>query len=233
MAMTAQEMISFFHDQAQGAKQGLDAAIGSSNYYLAAVNVGEEFKCCVMKGLIGWRTGLASPALPLKEALQRISHALVLIKRLSTTDCTKDVPVEKASIVSFLVDEKSATFGTTELSSDRLLDAVLGKGLRGNWDESRWREGLEQLRKTKGAALAVETYSTYDRLLHGEEADRGRLVDVAIGLFEKRGKDSFYRGGDQTEGGGPDNATTVDYRLAAVMKKIGYAGDNIHHWRWS
>jgi hypothetical protein len=113
------------------------------------------------------------------------------------------------------------------------LDAVLGRGLQNKLDEVAWTAGLDQLRQVKGSSLAVESYMTYHRLLRssekcGVQADIGK----AISLFEKRKNNSFYGGGEQTEGGGNDNGITVDYRLAAIMKKIGYKGNSVHLWQW-
>jgi hypothetical protein len=233
MAMTPKEMIGFFEQQGTLFSKGVGGAAESRNYHLAALNLGQVFKASVMQGLIGWRCRSASPVKPFKDAVHQIDDGMKLLKTLAEADCTKDVPSEKAGLVSFLVDVPSPSFTITELTSDRLLDAVLSNGLRGTWNNSAWNTGLEQLRKNKRAALAVESYSTYNQLLHADKAESAGLVELATKLFEKRAKDGFFSGGDQTEGGGPDNATTVDYRLAAVMKKVGHADENLHRWQWS
>src|SRR5262249_23035179 len=131
-----------------------------------------------------------------------------------------------------LVDVASPNVDLRELTSDCLLDAVLGNGLRDGWDDSAWNIGMGQLRKNKRAALAVETYSAYDRRLHCDIAVAAEQADIAAKRFEKRAANGFYSGGDPSAGGGPDNAISVDYRLAAVMKRVGYAGENLHQWRW-
>ena len=39
-------------------------------------------------------------------------------------------------------------------------------------------------------------------------------------LYNKRKSDSFFSGGEQTEGGGEDNQYVDDYRLQAIIEKI-------------
>jgi len=51
-------------------------------------------------------------------------------------------------------------------------------------------------------------------------------------LFLKRKKNPYYSGGELTEGGGPSNDVTVDYRLGAILKFKSFKGESIHLWRW-
>ena len=102
--------------------------------------------------------------------------------------------------------------------------------LRGDWNESAWTGALGELRNTKGSSLAVETYSLYCQLLLGPPSDFKRLIDLGASLFDRRANDAYFRGGDQTDGGGPGNAFTVDYRLAAIIKKIGGSHETRHQW---
>jgi hypothetical protein len=234
MAMTPEVMTSFFALQADGAASALESALETGNYYLATLNIGEEFKCRLMQGLITWRISSGSPVVAIKAAVSRVYDGIELTTRFNMGDVTKDLPMEKASIVGFLVDLPSPVFSTSNLVSERLLDAVLARGLRDSWDDVAWYNGIEQLQKRKGAALAVETYSTYRQLICDPSQDQSKhLIDLAGRLFQKRAKDPFFTGGDQTEGGGADNAVTVDYRLAAIMKRNGQRGGNMHDWRWS
>lgn len=233
MAMTPSEMIEFFQEQAAGWSQGLRMAVGKANYHHAAGCLRQIFKDHLMQGLITWRIGCGSPVEPLKSAVNLLREGVETLESMKEANPARDLPLDSASIISFLVDIPSPSFRISEMTADRLLDAVLGNGLRGDWNEMAWNNGLEQLRKNKRAALAAETYLTYGRLLHSDGADASGLVDRATRLFVKRAKDGYFSGGDQTEGGGPDNTTTVDYRLAAVMKKIGYLGENLHRWRWT
>ena len=95
-----------------------------------------------------------------------------------------------------------------------------------------WAEGLRQLKAEGRCALSIETYSTYYHLLRSGGDGVEELVQRATQLFDMRKDDEFFMGGPETEGGDLDNLVTVDYRLAAILKKIRYAGENVHRWRW-
>jgi hypothetical protein len=233
MAKTPQQRIANHVQHVERSIRGLQVAVASRNYDLACYNIRQAFKAHLMHGLIAWRTGIESPVVPLQQAVKNVAQGIEILHALDARDCTQDLPVDSASIVSFLVDAPPPTVTLSELDSDRLLGAVLGNGLRGTWDAAAREKGLQELRKMKRTRLSVETYLTYGRLLRCADDEADSLVKQAVELFEKRARDSFFSGGDQTEGGGPDNAFTDDYRLAAVMKKIGYSQDNEHLWRWS
>lgn len=189
-----------------------------------------------MQGLVGWRCGLSSPVPLFREGIARLRHGVWVycaMVRGKGRDVIKRFPLERASFLEFLISDKPFAFAVTDLVADRLLDALLGRGLRGAWDDAQWAAGLDQLRKVQGSTLAVESYTTYCRLLRPSrdsdlEADAAR----AVSLFEQRKRNHFLGGGDQTEGEGNDNAVTVDYRLAAILKKVGLRSASVHSWRW-
>jgi hypothetical protein len=112
------------------------------------------------------------------------------------------------------------------------MDGVMGAALRRGWDQGTWDAAMAVLRRSKRAALACDTYALYQRLLQANANEVDSLVRQAEVLFRKRARNGFYGGGPQTQGGGPDNDFTVDYRLAAILKKLGYTGETIHLWRW-
>ncbi|WP_395745498.1 hypothetical protein [Prosthecobacter sp.] len=226
-------MIDFFAQQCALFSKGVDGAVKSKNYYLATLNIGQAFNASVMQGLIGWRCGLMSPVESFKKAVRQLSEGVRTIESFSENNCSKDLPIEKAVVISFLVDLPLPTLRINDLRSDRLLDAVLGNGLCRDWDESAWNTGLAQLKQNKRATLAVKTYTAYNHLRKNEGEDLNELIEHAESFFQNRAKDAFFSGGDETDGGGPDNDITIDYRLAAIMKKIGYNGGSAHRWQWS
>jgi hypothetical protein len=234
MAMTPSEMIEFHGERVVSLKQnGLEPALQRGDYHQVAVSVRQIFQNFLMQGLIGWRCELLSPVEPFRQAVQSVREGAAALSNLSDeANPTRDLPLDSASIVAVLVDQPPIPFDVSALIPERLLEGLLANALHGNWDEAAWNKGLEKLRKNKRAALAVETYATYAQLLHADEAATAKLVEHATQLFKKRAKNSYYSGSYESEGGGPDNEFTVDYRLAAVMKKIGYRGENLHRWRW-
>ena len=112
-----------------------------------------------------------------------------------------------------------------------MLDAVLGQWLFEDWNASLWEAGMVQMHK-ESSELAVSAYAFYRQVSQASNQDFTKLEVMADELFRRRKKDSFFAGGVQTSGGGPDNDFTVDYRFAALSKRIGHAGNSIHAWRW-
>ena len=232
MPLSVEQMITFFGEQAGGALAGLQIAVDQADRSLATLNIGQRFKCHLMQGLIQWRHETASPVTALRAAVQSIYEGFDVLKSMPPSDLKDDLPTECASLVAYLVDLPAPPIDVAALDSDRLLVAALAEGMQGGINETLWNKGLGKLQKNKRAALAIETFTTYAKLIITPPQEADDLVRYASELFKKRARDSFYAGGDQTSGGGPDNAHTLDYFLAAVLKKIGYSGDNIHLWRW-
>ena len=233
MSMTANEMIVFFGEQAEGSRDGMTAAGASSNYYIAAMNCSEALKCRLMQGLISWRTA-SDPTEFFERAVQGFSDDWKMLMSIGgDTASLSDVPAERVAFVSCLIgrQELPVAIDTDGLESDRLLDAVLGKWLFGSWDDSLWQRGIEQLQQS-GSNLALDTYSLYRDMVQASSADLSTLMKNGESLFDRRRSDKFFSGGDQTEGGGDDNKFTVDYRLASLAKRLGYTGGGRHAWLW-
>ena len=93
---------------------------------------------------------------------------------------------------------------------------------------------IAKLLKSKRTLLAGETYRNYFALLNSgsDHAKGNALIMIGEGLFERRKKDSYFSGSDQTEGGGQENQLVVDYRLAAAIKQAGVHSNSPHAWIW-
>lgn len=235
MVKSPEQILGNYCQHAERSKLGFDSAKIASNADLAAFNLGQGLKAYLMQGLIGWRCGITSPVGPFREALTFVRQGFSTWQTMKGRSAARalHLPLEKATFVAFLVNETAITFDFHDLVAERLLDANLAHGLHDEWDEESWANGVEQLRQTRGSTLAVETYTTYYRLLrYSHTGDVKVNVERAVLLFEKRKSNSFYSGGEQTDGGGDYNAITVDYRLATIMKKVRYKSDSIHSWRW-
>jgi|ERR1051325_6024580 hypothetical protein len=231
MAMTASEMIDFFRQQAELFSSGVELMANDHNAPMVAVNVAEVFKASLVQGLIAWRFGIGSPIEPLRRATATAARGQKLLQGMDPSQAGL-VPIEQSLFLSYLLSEQALTIDSQGLASDRLLDVVLGRSLQGGWDDANWEIGLGQLRKNKRTKLSHESYLAYQHLIHANPNEVPALVAQSSALFGMRKKDAFYKGGPQSEGGGPDNDFTVDYRLAAIMKKIGFRGDSIHSWKW-
>ncbi len=221
--------LEIFEQQSERSRKGLDTAIASSNYQLAAFNCRQGVKARLMLGLVQWRGG-NDPRAALsdcvsfhKEAIQAMAY--VGANNFKPTDSS----IERVGFIAYLADCEWSMVELTDFKSDRLLDAVMSNSLFGPVDAASWENGMELLRQ-HGSPLAIETYQSY-LALRNSPADL--IVHSKLeGLFFKRRNDSFFSGGDQTEGGGLDNDFVVDYRLAALAKHVGLKPDSIHSWRW-
>lgn len=224
MALTSEEMIEFFSQQAGLAMRGLQHAQDTDNAALARLNCRQGVKCFMMSGLLQWRLGL-NPTHAFLKAIDFQKQASKIDKSLS--DCA----VERIGFLCFLVDKDCQDLELDKATGDLLLDRLLCNGFRDEINGSAWNDGMRVLRE-HGSRLAFETYETYKRFLDASDEELAGIFDQLVQLFKKRKRDAFYSGSDQTEGGGPDNDHTVDYRLAALAKKRGLQVGSVHCWKW-
>lgn len=233
MAMTPSEMVTFFGEQANRTRSGMAAALSSKHYQLAAINCRQAFKCRLMKGLIEWRMGI-DPSGSLSEVVEGFADDWETVATVGGVDAkSADTPAERVAFLAYLIGKPSCIDVSEDgLKSDRLLDLVFGNWLFDSWNGELWGKGIEQLRLT-GSGLAVRTYELYKAVVDATKSDLSALSHEGESLFAQRRSDSFFSGGDQTEGGREDNNVTIDYRLAAVLKRAGYDDPGeLHVWKW-
>lgn len=230
--MHSTEAMDFFKKQMSRAQNGLAVGQSSGNYQLFALNTRQLFKTQLMQGLIAWRQGAEAAQLIASAVGKLEANADVLAGMPGIELSSIDLPFEKAAIVSFLLDRPTRLSSplVDVIAPDRRLDATMVSELAGGSPGDGAHSELVSLAKISD--LAARSYETYFELLgpsvEGHSVDE--MVREAEINFKSRISDSFYSGGDQTEGGSQDNGLVVDYRLAAVLKKIGYEGDTIHRW---
>jgi len=232
--MNTAEAIEFFSNQAGRAERGILVAQSTRNYQLFALNSGQLFKSQLMCALSSWRQGEDARQL-MTLAVENLGRNAQALSELDVTgNSLLGLPLERAQIVSFLIDTPGwrESCGHEFTSADKKLDAALASLLI----SSRTSVDVEyELRELfKASALAADSYRLYFEILSLEPTGHevSSAIEKAERNFECRARDPFYSGGDQTEGGGADNSLVLDYRLAAVLKKIQYVGPSIHRWSW-
>ncbi len=232
--MTPSEMIAFFGERSKQAQRGMAVALSSKNYHLAAFNCRQGFKCRLMKALIQWRMGI-DPSDSLSNVVQGLSDDWAMVAEIGGDDAKlSDIPSELAAFPAYLIGKPCSIGGTCDgLEGDRLLDVVMGDWLRADsWNDQWWDQGMNQLRRI-GSDLAVRTHDLYKAIANAGPSELPRLLQEGELLFARRRTDSYFSGGDQTEGGGRDNDVTVDYRLAALLKHAGFVdAGQVHVWKW-
>ncbi|MEW4571168.1 hypothetical protein AB1L88_25130 [Tautonia sp. JC769] len=233
MAMTVSEMLDFFRGQIQRSQRGMDAAKSTGIYPLAELNCRQSFKCRLMISLIEWRNGI-DPSNSLSEVAAGFADDWAKVVAVGGDKAkTTNVPAERLAFVVYLIGKPCFIDVSSDgLEGDRLLDLVLGDWLFDSWNGKLWENGMAQLRRA-GSDLAVRTYELYKTIIDAAGSDVTALSHEGERLFAKRKSDAFFCGGDQTEGGGNDNNVTIDYRLAALLKRSGFHdASGVHVWKW-
>jgi len=230
--MDYQAKLSFYDEQLARASKGLDKARASRNSQLLALNVRQLFKLHLMVGLIHWRRR-KDPTVDLKLAVSIVADAY---SELSAWDASSvssvSIPSSRATIIATLVEVPydSMPISPQFPSPDEKLDWLLVSNPK---SIDVVQPLIQQLRSTPRTALAGDTYDTYFRVLNAATPEALKAaVEKGEILFKQRDRDSFYSGAEPTEGGGPENSITVDYRLAYVLKVAHADVDSIHAWSW-
>lgn len=237
--MKTKDYLDFFALQIERATRGLDAARNTRNLQLATLNGRQLFKCHLTMGLVNWRQG-DSPVRDLEHAIQAMQGVSAMARAWDQSfDAVANLPVARAALLSRLVGKERATevneWGAGPgLSPDVRLDLLLASELPIDEAVRSSAALISQLSATKKTALAAESYGNYFEILVCA-ADSERLQECSEKghtLFLRRSRDTYYTGGDQSEGGGDDNARVVDYRLGFALRRAGYEGASMHAWKW-
>ncbi|KDA02924.1 hypothetical protein [Hyphomonas oceanitis] len=218
--------------------------IARGDYSLAYGNIAEALQKHFDIGLLQWRRG-ESPVADMERVLEKSEEMLAAIADWNLDDETLNGYGYTWSIVryiAFLLDrqvgllddrlvhirEHISQYADVEIDY-HILDAIEGRKCRYGLSDA-----FERLATKKRQMLAVETYRTYCDLLDadGDAMRTEDLVRIAEANYARRARDAFFDGGPTYMGGGPDNPYVVDFILAAVLKKIGWAGDTVHKWKW-
>lgn len=234
--MNPQEYFTIFATRLAGPARGLELAKSSRNLQLAALNFRQLFKGHLMCGLIKWRQQ-ENPTSYFDDAIRLVTEAAITLPDWSPSfNIGEGLPLGRASLLASLtgVPFSLAQQESSTLPVDVRLDCLLANtGPSANAKDSA-NALIGELRGSKRTALAADTYENYFDILSGEgNSDcMEELLKKGEALFAKRARDAFFSGGDQTEGGGPDNALVVDYRLALALKKVRYSCNSMHAWAW-
>lgn len=234
MPKTIQQILDLEQQHIDRSRKGVEIASSNGNADLLALNVGQAFKGHLMQGLIRWRHGVSEPASTFREGLAFLRREYSTWQSMSGGNSSGSIhlPIEKANFLAALVNDPLLPCGGEQVAVDRSLDVLLARDLQDLSTDGHWDNQLKRLGQIKGAALASESYAAYHALLRASAStDVEKFVAKAVSQFDRRKGDRYYRGGEATDGGGDNNSLTVDYRLAAIMKRIGYRELTIHSWR--
>lgn len=152
MAKTPEQILANHKEHAERSAEGVARALEAGNAELANFNIGQAFEAYTMQGLIGWRCRLSSPVGPFRDAVHNIRRGLSGLYGMAKDQDgnARNLPLERAAFLEFLVNGNSSAFNTHGLLADRLLDGVLANGINENWDEQKWGAAIAQLQQIKG-----------------------------------------------------------------------------------
>lgn len=227
--MNPTDTLRFFETHINRLEHGAALARSNGNVQLLALNARQSFKAHLMCGLILWRQG-EDPRKHMEGALKAVTDA----KRTINSDSVQ-LPESKAMLVASLLGASYDFNLLDDESPDGALDRCLS--VCAEQSDSTVAAAAIAAFKKQGlrTELLIQSYSAYFSIRKPEAtpAERQGLVKHSEQLFKRRATDAYYRGGEQTEGGGPDNGLVVDYRLALVIKQAGMEPESEHSWRWS
>jgi hypothetical protein len=235
--MTPAEMVEFHLQRSMSCARTVLEAQAAGNFPLAELNARQLFKNRLMVGLLTWRLG-GDPRTAITDAVAGFLAGRQILRQMDPgAKIDHLVPLESALVVAYLIDKQpeyppDATADEEHDAYERRLDLLLAAAVRGQVDPVAVDAAVAELAARKRCKLAADSYRTYFQILGAQQGELDDLVRAAEKLYGKRARDSFYSGGEATDGGGPDNPHVVDYRLAAVLKKVGYQGESVHRWRW-
>lgn len=233
--MTTSQMLEMFREASErGANFGPDA-VRHGNWPIAIFNNNTESRGHFMRALIGWRTGELDPRADLEATVAAAERGVELVRSNDVGPLRAMLhPVPGAYAALLTGAPAPAVFDEFRryevwpppkgLSPDRSLDAALVAALTRNV-EPDLAEALAALERRSRTRLLAETFGTYFELarLDPRAAEPAAvLARRAAQLFERRGRNAYYAGGIDYEGGGPDNPYVPDFRLAAIWQARGF-----------
>ena len=229
MAMTPNEMAAFFAERASKSMAALDSAKVQNVPLLLELNLRQSAQSSLMSALVDWRHRLSDPRPKLVNAFNACKTAVGLLPTLdSPTPLATRFRFYDTVFLAVLVETEPPT-GCLQLlqscrtvaESDPALDYSLAEECLGaHTITSTINAGVFSNEET----LLSKTYATYSKILAGDIDEIGN----AASNFSERRTDSYYYGGLHIDGGGPDNANVIDYRLAAILKARRMEVDTIH-----
>jgi len=227
----------------------VDEARRRGEYEFCYTNLDIAFRDTLLAGLIEWRHRIGRPRERFFDALRIAAVAREMLPETSGTDGVKLFHFSIAAIVAYLIDECLTDSMLAGLppsgggfrNSDAVsrLDAAVVVSIRSGRIAVEFEALLMQIENNKRMGLLHETYTNYLHVL--QRCEGGRTVDgeimTAERLFEERKRNAYYHS-SRIDGGGPDNAETVDFRLGAILKYCTqhHPGmvlpDTPHRWIW-
>lgn len=228
--------VGFYQEQADLFREGFAFAKTDANPPLMVLNATQIFVATAACALMRWRAGQDPVALVEKTLDESGSHLEDMVRAGVPDEFLSGFPAERLAFLAYLMGRDLGFLWRfpAPASEYAALDRKLLSALCGMGSVADLVELNDRFSKKKRHALAAESYRCYGAILMASSA--GAAFDAELALaercYDERSRNSFYSGGEEIEGGGPGNSKFLDYRLACVLKAVGYPGPSAHLWRW-
>lgn len=230
MAMTPEEMLAFFREQAESSASNLDLPAVRGNPHLFCLNARRSCENHLMSALIAWRHQLDNPIADLRKSLDKgerfVPDLFALDMPVPVHERIRIYDIAFCSIFTGvpLSDELATLLASSGSTADpeTALDLSLVSALAATVDILE--TAISDFSPTPETQLVHDTYFVYSRILSGNTD----AVADAVTNFSRRASDGYFSSGLQIDGGGQDNAHTIDYRLAAIIHTLGLTVPTIH-----
>lgn len=227
--MTVNEMIEFLEEDSLESIELVEKGFVDNNFRIVNGNANTVISNVIQISLLIWRSD-GDPG-------DRISRLMDLIpgfidKSLNVNPVSaRDCPLDLFDTIyaAYLIDRRHPPVDLTVLKEQPKITGFFGNVLMGYADIADWPQYRDAIPKNKRYDLARRINELYSGLLAGSvSAEDG--VRLGEQLWAEREHNTFFD--TDTGGFGKDNETMVDYKLGAILKKIGSTVPTVHAWRW-
>ena len=207
----------------------IQTATKSGDSSLVSLNFGLIIQDKLKVGLLHWRQK-KSPITAFRQALRFSNEAFDTLSKMGFKEALDDeMDLHETIYAAYLIGEDHPAVNLEAVGEHVLASAFFGNVLIGAADIADWPKYRDAIPNEKRYHLARRSNELYADLLAGRiSPEKG--IPLAEKLWEEREDNHYFDTG--CEGGGGDTDIYVDYRLGAILKKIGSTVPTIHAWVW-
>ena len=236
---TPQEHIEFYKEQVQIFTNGLiySQNLTEDKLYLSIFNTEQIFICNLMIGLIEWRIN-QNPKLQLIKTITHFEKELSKLKEYEEyKKFHNPFLIITANYIAYLCNLEINLVVNSLVTKDEHynIEYYLFKSItKSSYFKNEVETSLYKINKSKRHLLVFDTYTNYFQILEDFEnnVSVNSKIEMAESLFKKRATNPYYSNGYGIDGGYLNNSLVIDFRLAAILKKIQYNGNSVHKWKW-
>ncbi|MCW0220942.1 MAG: hypothetical protein OJI67_21625 [Prosthecobacter sp.] len=229
---TQTELMAWFEERVMDAILAHEAALVAGDWREVFVCVRARFEAQLMVALLRWGAG-GDVAVSLRQLVALVLEAAEQMRvHLPALQPFRELPLSCSLYLALLVDLPHPPLPVELYAAHELGEVTLANHLAGAADLQSFVDGFTRLPDSSRYAVLYYTLQNYLGLVvpESQESQAQLLTNLQV-CFDCRAEDAFYCARPAYEGGGVGNAWVVDFRLAAVLKKLG-CKDSTPHALW-